>query len=52
MIASAIINPLTIVFFTIFDNLNSGIKYPLYVIIPGLFCSIIATILWIKGEKK
>lgn len=51
MISSTIIYPLITIFFTIFHQLNPGIKFPLYIIIPSLALSILSTILWIKGER-
>lgn len=39
------------VFFLIFPNLNEGVKYAWYEILPCIFCSIIAVILWLNGES-
>jgi hypothetical protein len=51
MIASVAITPSVGIFFTIFDDLNPGIKYPIYIVIPGLVCSVGSIILWLLGEK-
>lgn len=51
MIASVAITPSVGIFFTIFDDLNPGIKYPIYIVIPGLVCSVGSIILWLIGEK-
>lgn len=52
MISSTITNPVVTIFFTIFSELNPGIKFPLYITIPCLLLSITSTICWIRGEKK
>lgn len=51
MITSTLTNPSVAIFFTIFPNLNPGIKFPLYATIISVSCSIIGVILWIQGEK-
>jgi hypothetical protein len=52
MISTIAVNPLTVTFFTIFPRFNPGIKYELYITIPGLFFSVLSVWLWLKGERK
>jgi hypothetical protein len=52
MIATAIVNPSTAIFYTIFPDLNPGLKYPIYIVAPALILSILSVILWIKGQNK
>lgn len=52
MVASVAINPAVGIFFTIFESLNPGIKYPWYIVVPALICSVGSIILWIIGEKS
>lgn len=51
MIATAIVNPSTAIFYTIFPSLNHGLQYPLYIVVPSLVLSILSVILWIKGQN-
>lgn len=51
MISSSIVGPITAIFFTIFQQFNTGIIYPLYITIPGLVLKITSSFLWIYGEK-
>lgn len=51
MIASVAITPSVGIFFTIFADLNPGVSYPIYIVIPGLVCSVASIILWLIGEK-
>jgi len=52
MLTPAIANPLVALFFTIFDQFNPGIKYPIWVIIITIVLSTLSIILWIRGEKQ
>ncbi len=52
MILTNLTNQSVAIFFSIFPNLNSGIKYQLNILIPSLLCNILSVILWIKGENK
>lgn len=40
------------IFFTIFPQLNNGIKYELHITLISLICNAIGVSLWIKGEKN
>ena len=51
MILTNVSNQIVALFFTIFPSLNSGIQYPLWIIIVSLLLNIISVILWIKGES-
>lgn len=52
MILTAIANPTVALFFTIFPDLNPGIKYPWWIVILSLLCGIVSVAFWIKGESK
>ena len=52
MILTAIANPTVALFFTIFPDLNPGIKYPWWIVISSLVCGIVSVAFWIKGESK
>lgn len=52
MILNGLTNQSVALFFTIFPHFNTGIKYPLYIVIPSLLCCLISVILWLKGEHK
>ncbi len=52
MITTAAINPSVAIFFVIFSKLNTGIHFPLAIIISSLICSVLSVIFWIIGEKK
>jgi hypothetical protein len=40
------------IFFTIFPQLNNGLKYELHITLISLICNSISVILWITGEKN
>jgi hypothetical protein len=52
MILTNLTNQSVAIFFSIFSNLNNGIKAPLYITIPSLVLNIISVILWVPGEKN
>ena len=52
MITKVVISPSVAIFFTIFSDLNPGLKYPLWIVIVTVIASIISVILWLKGESK
>lgn len=52
MMATIAIGPVIAIFFTAFPDLNPGIKYPWYVVVPALICSVVSIILWVIGEKN
>lgn len=52
MLTVVISNPLVAIFFTVFREFDTGIKYPLYIIIPAICLNIGSIMLWIKGERK
>ena len=51
MILTNVSNQVVALCFTIFPSLNSGIQYPLWVIIISLLLNIVSVVLWIKGES-
>jgi drug/metabolite transporter (DMT)-like permease len=52
MISTSIVNPSTAIFYSVFPDLNPGLDYPLYIMIPALVASLLSVALWIKGERK
>lgn len=52
MMATIAVGPSIAIFFTAFPNFNPGIKYPWYVVIPALVCSVASIVLWVVGEKN
>ena len=52
MVSTIAISPIVAIFFTIFTNLNPGIAYPWYIVIPTLVCSVGAIVLWIFAEQR
>jgi hypothetical protein len=52
MIIEIINNPVINVFFLLFPELNSGLQYPIYIVVPCLFTAILSVVLWIKGDSS
>ncbi|QKF94714.1 hypothetical protein QKU48_gp1256 [Fadolivirus algeromassiliense] len=52
MILTNLTNQSVAIFFTIFPNLNHGLKYSLWVTISSLILNITSVVLWIMGEKN
>ena len=52
MIANAGVQPVVILFFTIFNNLNTGIQYPWYISVLCAIFGLTSIMLWMKGEAK
>lgn len=52
MITPIISNPIVVLFFTIFEEFNDGIVYPLWLIILCILLSLIGALLWLKGETR
>jgi len=52
MILTNITNQSVAIFFSVFPNLNNGLKHPIYFTIPSLLFNIISVALWVCGEKN
>jgi len=52
MILTNLTNQSVAIFFIIFPSLNTGIHYPVYIVIPTLILNCISVFLWIKGETN
>lgn len=52
MILTNLTNQSVAIFFIIFPSLNTGIHYPIYIVLPTLLLNCISVFLWIKGETN
>jgi hypothetical protein len=52
MLTIIMANPITLLFFYFFHQFNTGITYPVYIIIPAIMLSALSVILWTRGEKN
>jgi hypothetical protein len=52
MILTNLTNQSVAIFFIIFPSLNTGIHYPIYLVIPTLILNYISVILWVNGENN
>jgi hypothetical protein len=52
MILTNLTNQSVAIFFIIFPYLNTGIHYPVYIVVPTLLLNCVSVFLWIKGEHN